>query len=189
MIDFIDRAVTCTLNPEMAVKMIDINKEKQEGTGIIKIAEECLIHCYTKSCRKYGTKCRVNFPRYPMWKTALTREIVEDDEEKKKERKEKHQHILIKVMDLLEDEDIIKEIMDSYVKKNESIEEYKFNRKERIRMVLELANVDIDDYLEAVLETSRKGISVVLARDIDEIYVNNYNPEWLRAWDGNIDIH
>ena len=55
-------------------------------------------------------------------------------------------------------------------------------------MVLELANVDIDDYLEAVLETTRKGVSVVLARDIDGIFVNNYNPEWLRALDGNIDI-
>ena len=123
LIDFIDRAVTCTLNPEMAAKMIDVKKDKLEGAEIIKIAEECLIHHHTKSCRKYGTKCRVNFPRYPMWKTELTREIVEDDEEKKKERKEKHQHILITVMELLEDEDIIKEIMDSYDKKNESIEE------------------------------------------------------------------
>ena len=27
-----------------------------------------------------------------------------------------------------------------------------------------------------------------LKRDLDEIYINSYNPEWLRAWDGNIDI-
>ena len=27
-----------------------------------------------------------------------------------------------------------------------------------------------------------------MARDIDELHVNNYNPEWLEAWDGNIDI-
>ena len=31
-------------------------------------------------------------------------------------------------------------------------------------------------------------MTIVLARDIDEIYINNYNPEWLLAWDGNIDI-
>ena len=30
--------------------------------------------------------------------------------------------------------------------------------------------------------------SVVLKRDIDEINVNNYNPEWIICWDGNIDI-
>ena len=188
LIDFIDRAVTCTLNPEMAAKMIDVNKDKVEGIEIIKIAEDCLIHRHTKSCRKYGTNCRVNFPRYPMWKTELTREMVEDDEEKKKAKKEKHTKILVSVMDILEDEEKIKQIMDSYDKQNESIGEYKFNRKERIEKVLELAKVDKDEYLEAVLETSRKGISVVLARDIDEIYVNNYNPEWLEAWDGNIDI-
>ena len=29
---------------------------------------------------------------------------------------------------------------------------------------------------------------MILKRDLDEIYINSYNPEWLEAWDGNIDI-
>ena len=37
-------------------------------------------------------------------------------------------------------------------------------------------------------ESTRKGTNVILARDIDKLNVNNYNPEWLEAWDGNIDI-
>ena len=27
-----------------------------------------------------------------------------------------------------------------------------------------------------------------LERDIDEILINNYNPEWIKAWNGNMDI-
>ena len=53
--------------------------------------------------------------------------------------------------------------------------------------MLELANVDPKEYIKALKESNRKGVNVILARDIDEIYVNNYSPEWLQAWDGNID--
>ena len=73
-------------------------------------------------------------------------------------------------------------------KKNESIDEYRENRKKRILKILELAKVSTENYLLALQESCRKGITVILQRDIDEIYVNNYNPEWLLAWDGNIDI-
>ena len=29
---------------------------------------------------------------------------------------------------------------------------------------------------------------MLLQRDIDEIYINNYNPEWLTSWNANLDI-
>ena len=45
----------------------------------------------------------------------------------------------------------------------------------------------MDDYLTA-LKTTKSGYSVVIARDIDETMINNFNEEWLRAWNGNIDI-
>ena len=38
------------------------------------------------------------------------------------------------------------------------------------------------------LGTSTTGHSVVQKRDLDEIYINSYNIEWLRAWNGNMDI-
>ena len=37
-------------------------------------------------------------------------------------------------------------------------------------------------------EYTKKGINVILARDIGEMYINNYNPEWLRAWNANIAV-
>ena len=73
-------------------------------------------------------------------------------------------------------------------KEKETKQEYVMNRKQRILKVLKLAGVSIKSYVAAVRENTKKGLNIILARDIDEIYINNYNPEWLRAWNANIDI-
>ena len=39
-----------------------------------------------------------------------------------------------------------------------------------------------------LLSFSTKGFSVVLQRDVSEIYINNYNLEWLPVWNSNMDI-
>ena len=190
LIDFVDRSVTCTLNPEMAAKMIDVKRTKEEGLKIISIVKACLNHYHTKSCRKNGGPgCRFRFPKFPMWKTILTKnEIKGDDSESDKKKHEDQIKVLEKVMTVLENTEIIDDIMNKYDKENENIEEYKKNRKKRILEVLELAGVDPQEYVAALKESSRKGINVILARDIDELYVNNYNPEWVEAWNGNIDF-
>ena len=54
LVDFVDRAVTCTLNPELAAKMVKIDKDKEYGRKIIDIVKACMIHYHTKACRKYG---------------------------------------------------------------------------------------------------------------------------------------
>merc|ERR1712055_40468 len=74
---------------------------------------------------------------------------------------------------------------------SETRDEYVKNRETRIKNVLNLAGLksqkDYDLYVEA-LETSSGGYSIILERDIDELYVNSYNPEWARAWNGNTDL-
>ena len=77
--------------------------------------------------------------------------------------------------------------MDGYDKQNETKGEYKINRKKRIENLCETAGVSYAAYITA-LSTSKSGYSVVQKRDLDEIYINSYNIEWLRAWDGNMDI-
>ena len=54
--------------------------------------------------------------------------------------------------------------------------------------VLAKAGVTAEDYIAAVREGTLKGVNVILARDVDEIYINNYNPEWIRAWNANVDL-
>ena len=77
--------------------------------------------------------------------------------------------------------------------KMESPEEYKMNIRERIDKVLKKASaggepITYEKYEQAVIEQPRKGSEVLLQRDIDEIFINNYNAEWIVAWDANIDI-
>ena len=78
--------------------------------------------------------------------------------------------------------------------KMESPEEYKKNIRDRIEKVLKIASVGRDTpityflYETAVIQQPRKGSEVLLRRDIDEIFINNYNPEWIVTWDANIDV-
>ena len=88
---------------------------------------------------------------------------------------------------VIEDEEAIQKIMSQYDKQNETKEEYITDREKRIRKLCQVAEVNYDDYVKAI-STSKSGYSVVLQRDLDELCINPYNIEWLRAWDGNMDI-
>ena len=41
---------------------------------------------------------------------------------------------------------------------------------------------------EKAISLSEIGYRLVLERDVDEIFVNNHNEEWIISWNGNIDI-
>ena len=81
----------------------------------------------------------------------------------------------------------------TYIKR-ESPEEYKKNIRKRIEVVLKKASagrkkrITYEEYERAVVQQPRKGSEVLLRRDIDEIFINNYNPEWIVDWNANIDI-
>ena len=100
---------------------------------------------------------------------------------------QKYEDILRKVQVFLDDDELIDSIMKQYNKDSETKEEYTVNRKIRILQLLETAEVTPEEYIEA-LSWSRTGYSVHLKRDLDELYINSYNPEWLLAWNGNIDF-
>merc|ERR1712015_379354 len=65
--------------------------------------------------------------------------------------------------------------------------------RHRIEKLLKVAAgegepINFTQYKKAVLQQRKKGSTVLLARDLDEIFVNNYNPEMIVAWDANIDL-
>ena len=99
--------------------------------------------------------------------------------------------ILDDISEAMMDSELINRIMSSFDKQTESIDDYVKNREERIKMLLSAAGYktenDWDLYLSA-LSVTKSGYSLVMARDIDEIFVNSYNPEWILAWNGNIDL-
>ena len=53
--------------------------------------------------------------------------------------------------------------------------------------ILKKAGILKSDYY-AALRVSTRGTVIVLKRNIREIFVNNYNAEWLNAWNANMDI-
>ena len=63
----------------------------------------------------------------------------------------------------------------------------KVNKKLRIEALLQKAGVTLEEYEDALSFTDR-GHKVVHERDITEIFINTYNIEWIRAWNGNIDV-
>ena len=68
--------------------------------------------------------------------------------------------------------------------------------KERLNKLLSEADIPgegeeekLANYEKALsLSHGGRGYEVILKRDTDEIFINNYNPEYLIAWDSNIDV-
>ena len=86
------------------------------------------------------------------------------------------------------DEDAVDEIVSAIGdSQNESLSTYRINKKRRIELLLEKADTSLGEYEEA-LSFTKVGYKVVLERDLTEIFINTYNIEWIRAWDGNMDM-
>ena len=69
-----------------------------------------------------------------------------------------------------------------------TIDTYKELREKRVKAVVELAGVDYTKYHSEYLSIKRSGCGAVLQRDIGEIWTNAFNKDWLRAWNGNMDL-
>ena len=105
---------------------------------------------------------------------------------------QKHGKVVKKVREVLDNKELMAEIMAQYPNDDENTKaEADEGRAARIDAVLEKAGlVTVEDKTsyEAALAYSPSGFSVVMARDIDELYTNSYNPEIARAWNGNTDF-
>ena len=188
IINFADKFTTCTLNKAKIESMTEDEKLKKKSAELLDIVYSVNIHSHTQTCKKYLTICRFNFAKFPVWKTLISKPFTLISPE----LRERYSSILKKVKAIIEDKEIIEKIKSEYPDmKNEDRDEYERNREERVKKVLNLAGLktqeEYDHYISA-LESSTSGYSIILQRDINEIYVNSYNPEWARAWNGNHDL-
>ena len=196
VIEFANKFTTCTLNADTIRMRFDEDEMKEKAEQIIKIVSEVHGHHHTSSCYKYSPTCRWNFPHFPMWETLLAKPMQKSGEEAEK-LQASYKKILKDVKEKMVDEAIINTIMEKIPNKDkngkaETREEYKKNRKNRIKMLLYLAGYknedDLNLYKDALTYSSNKGYSVILERDVNEMYINSYNPEWVIAWNGNTDL-
>ena len=73
-------------------------------------------------------------------------------------------------------------------------EKYLALRRKRLHTILECANFSpidghslIETY-ETALAHSDVSYGIHYSRDLDELFVNHYNPEWIESWNANMDI-
>ena len=180
---FVDKFITCSLNPDK------LNKLVSNGWKLAKLAEEVQQHKHTRTCHKYADTCRFHKPTFPMKKTTLFTNIVKTDDTEADDNKPKgNPDLLLRVKELLDEKDTIQKIMEKYDKFQELEYDYIENRAKRIDELLEIAGTNYDEYVEAIRCSVKQGHMILLERDIDEGYINAFNPEWLEAWGGNIDL-
>ncbi|XP_065109326.2 uncharacterized protein [Paramisgurnus dabryanus] len=119
---------------------------------------------HSKTCRKKNTVCRFNFPRPPSSRTFITR-ASNADESKGNDEDETASAIINKVKTALNSE-------------------VNFDSVDAFFLFL---GIDQTVFEKAYNKCSKKK-SIVLKRNIKDIWVNQYNRDLLRAWQGNMDI-
>ena len=141
----------------------------EANTELDQIVRKVQVHKHTKSCRKYsGSSCRFHYPHFPSDETIVALPILDGSDENgsKKALKTKAELILSAVKAALEGE--IDESM-------------------TLGDFLEGLEISMQDYKWA-LSISTRGPKVVLKRTLAERFVNNYHPQYLLAWNANMDI-
>ena len=156
------------------------------GKDVAKIAQEVNVHHHTRTCRKYNQECRFNYPRYPSNETIICKPFDGSKDERDKHF-QKYDKILNKVFDILCDNKKLSSIMEKYNKDEETKENHPKFIKERVTKICDLAEVSYEEYVYA-LSFSKRGYTIVQKRDIDELFVNSYNIEWIKAWNANMDL-
>ena len=180
---FADKFCTCSLN---SLKV---------GEKVVKIAKEVNQHGHSKSCKKVPPKCRWKFPKFPIDRTVFI-DVNRDVPEQEMLEEKTIAETLERVKKVLVEDKNGKEVVSKKVE--DIIEKYPRNKntiRERIEEILKEASKDGEGQIEyktyvRALEQNEpgKGCKLHLQRDIDKIFINNYNPEWIESWDSNIDI-
>ena len=180
-----DMFITCSLYPYLGYEKV------------VEIAKSVNVHHCTRSCKKYDDKCRFSFPKFPLKETIIIdkHEVMEYKNRMNQNNNHNSEYddkyfnkIISDVSQALNDENVVREITAKYPK-GETEEQYHSFRSKRIDYLLEKTGIkSYEDYIMAIKVTRKHGSTVLLKRDVDEIFVNNYNREWLNTWNANLDI-
>lgn len=139
---------------------------------VSQIVKEVQIHRHSHSCTPYGTSCRFSYLKYPSKRTIIAQPLSKSEFDSLEEYNgdiNKYTATLDSVKTVLKTLDIVK--LDKYTSND----------------ILKLAKVHETD-CEKALSVSSVGTTIVMKREVDEIYVNNFNPEWIRAWNRNMNL-
>ncbi|XP_070403924.1 uncharacterized protein [Nothobranchius furzeri] len=160
VIAFVDKYVTCDLPPD--------------SDPLHEVVHSVQMHSkkHSKSCRKNHTTCRFHFPRPPSNNTFICKQETDvDNKENPSDKtssdlKKAAKHIMTKVKEALTSENNTFSSIDDL-----------FN------------SIGIDQTtFETVYKLTSTKTTVVHKRNINDIWVNQYNTDLLRCWNANMDI-
>ena len=158
-------------NSIMSCKIPEESEDDDEQNMLRDFVLEVQQHRHTGTCKKKKTICRFDFPKLVSEKTLLAIPLDEKypglSEETKKEKLEKFKNILSKAKEVLSDEKL-----DSNMTFEQFYQKIECSKKE---------------YEEAI-STTVQGNVIILERKVKEVWTNTYNPNWLKCWNGNMDI-
>ena len=215
LIKFINRTVTCTLSAEK-IELFGLSRKRAKK--ILKMVKKVNIHNHTKSCKKYSDECRFIFPRFPCRYTIIAQKHPEEMSDEEKASfwinidmfLQAMKDALVSLVEFdMELEDLLSNVFSDFKIENEdghktivvSIGNKKaiFSYNDVIDTASFLSGTEqceedkLSEHLMSAvyhycLTFCRYGTRVILQRDVCEIFVNNYNPHWMEAWNGNMDL-
>ena len=135
---------------------------------------------------------------YPKYARNLTAEGKKKFEEKNQEYKEFLNKIdneipfdKKKYQDTDYRKDTLKKRLIAFLNHLKMKEVLNYDHEENEAIKSRISNMTDEDMLAKYmkyLQFSTTGYRIIHQRDIDEGFVNNYNPEWIHAWNGNTDL-
>ncbi|XP_034553964.1 uncharacterized protein LOC117823040 isoform X1 [Notolabrus celidotus] len=179
VVAFIDKYVTCEL-PSEDEELLDIVKSVQQHSKR-----------HSKTCKKNKTVCRFNFPRPASGRTFIARgKSLEDLKKTCKCRVEKTGSLAVCTCKSQIDKDSEKRMRDhaadilAAVKKALSDENRSFGSLDELFDSLGITQ----RAFERAYKLFSRNTHVVLKREVNEVWVNQYSKPLLKCWNANMDI-
>ena len=94
------------MNESVIASKTEDENLKLKPLDVTNLIQKCYIHSHTKTCKKYSSECRFHFPKFPLWKTMLSKPLrfsKEENEEEIKLLKKKSNPGSISNKDLLQE--------------------------------------------------------------------------------------
>ena len=226
---FIDSSVSCSRDQEEMMRQFALSAE--DAQVVIDRVSQVNVHHHTKTCRKNGTECRFDIPRYPSKCTIVAQGMPEHVKNTEKETVtgisyvQKRVKTVMKELEIDRDErrrndaaaeididlptllekclPIVRISDDANIITVNADEDSRYNFKTLHVIEAGEQNQDSDILISPHLLTREKlrslvyhycltvcdyGTKVILKRNVPDIFVNNYNPHWMLAWNGNMDL-
>ncbi|XP_042610591.1 uncharacterized protein LOC122144028 [Cyprinus carpio] len=181
VVEFIDRYVSC-----------EVPTENEELHSIVTSVQLHSKH-HSKTCKKKNTVCRFNFPKPPSLRTFICRRKVEDVPEKDVSNKDvscdscqnnKREKLNECTNPDINDKLNVKYAHDIMATVKKAVLDQNIKSMEEL-----FGSVGINqDLFEMAYKCINNNTHIVLKRQLNEVWVNQYNKFALQCWNANMDI-